>query len=139
MAAPNQSLPNNFDRLYLFYGSLMDSGNVASVLDLAKEPVLAPARIDGYRTMLYGPFPALVSADNSSVSGMVYRIENQADMKDHIAELENHEGEDYERYRVLIRFDDGSEEWGWTFLWVGDEKELQEGQWDFEAWKQRWG
>ena len=100
----------------------MDSGNVASVLDLAKEPVLRPARIDGYRTMLYGPFPALVRADNSSVYGMVYRMDSQADIKDQIAELENHEGEDNGRHRVLIRFEDGREEWGWTFVWDGDEK-----------------
>ena len=45
------------DRLCFFYGSLMDSGHIASVLDLAKEPDLRPARIHGYRTMQKGPFP----------------------------------------------------------------------------------
>ena len=44
---------NESDRLYFFYGSLMDSGNLAWILDLAKEPKLRPARIEGYRTMLW--------------------------------------------------------------------------------------
>lgn len=127
------------DRLCFFYGSLMDSGHIASVLDLAKEPDLRPARIHGYRTMQKGPFPALVRANNSAVSGMVYRMDGEADVKDQIAELSNYEGKDYGRHRVPIRFGDGSLEWGWTFIWIGDAKELREGAWDLEAWQRLWG
>ena len=133
------SLVDHSDRLCFFYGSLMDSGHIASVLDLAKEPDLRHARIHGYRTMQKGPFPALVRANNSAVSGMVYRMDSEADVKDQIAELSNYEGKDYGRHRVPIRFQDGSLEWGWTFIWIGDEKELREGGWDLEAWQRLWG
>ncbi|KAI4223472.1 MAG: hypothetical protein LQ349_007425 [Xanthoria aureola] len=131
--------PDPSDRLCFFYGSLMDSGHIASVLDLVKEPDLRPARIHGYRTMQKGPFPALVRANNSAVSGMVYRRDSEADVEDQIAGLSNYEGESYGRHRVPIRFGDGSLEWGWTFIWIGDEKELREGAWDLEAWQRLWG
>ncbi|KAL9035362.1 MAG: hypothetical protein Q9180_004904 [Flavoplaca navasiana] len=128
------------DSLCFFYGTLMDSGNIASVLDLTEEPKLTPAHIHGYRTMMNGPFPALVPAEQSSaVYGMVYRIEYQEEMKEQIAELENYEGEDYGRERVPLRFEKGPLRLGWTFVWVGDKEELGEGTWDFEDWKTRWG
>lgn len=128
------------DSLCFFYGTLMDSGNIASVLDLTQEPKLTPAHIHGYRTMMNGPFPALVRAEQiSAVYGMVYRIEYQEEMKEQMAELENYEGEDYGRERVTLRFEKGPLRLGWTFIWVGDMKELEEGTWDFEAWKMRWG
>lgn len=131
--------PHDPNRLCFFYGSLMDSGNITSVLDLAAEPDLTPACIEGYRTLINGPFPALVRANNSIVAGMVYRMNgSDTDVRDQITELENYEGEDYERFWVVVRFEK-SLEWGWTFLWVGDAKELQEGVWDFEAWRQQWG
>ncbi|KAI4099066.1 MAG: hypothetical protein LQ339_006139 [Xanthoria mediterranea] len=102
------SLVDHSDRHCFFYGSLMDSGHIASVLDLAKEPDLRPARIHGYRTMQKGPFPALVRANNSVVSGMVYRMDSEADVEDQIAGLSNYEGKSYGRHRVPIRFGDGS-------------------------------
>ncbi|KAL8911763.1 MAG: hypothetical protein Q9172_007615 [Xanthocarpia lactea] len=126
---------NEFDRLYFFYGSLMDSGNVAWILDLAKEPKLRPARIEGYRTMLWGPFPALIRADNQSVSGVTYRVESHAEVERQVTELQNVEGEDYERERVRILYDDDSWEWGWTFVWRGDMTELREGVFDLETWR----
>ncbi|KAL8995256.1 MAG: hypothetical protein Q9169_004962 [Polycauliona sp. 2 TL-2023] len=126
------------DKFCFFYGSLMDSANIASVLDLAREPVLRAGRIQGYRTLMNGPFPALVRAENSTVCGMVLHMEDRSDVQDQITELCNLEGEDYERHRLSIRFEDGSLLWGWTFLWVGDEEGLEEGVWDFEAWRQRW-
>ena len=128
------------DSLCFFYGTLMGSGNIASVLDLAEEPKLIPAHIHGYRTMMNGPFPALVRAGQSStVHGMVYRIEYQEKMKEQITELENYEGEDYGRERISIWSDDGGCKCGWAFVWVGDMKELEEVTWDFDDWKLRWG
>ncbi|KAI4249446.1 MAG: hypothetical protein L6R42_008984 [Xanthoria sp. 1 TBL-2021] len=136
MAGMKEQHPNESNGVCFFYGSLMDKGNLASVLDLAQEPALRPARIEGYRTMLWGPFPALLRADNSAVSGMVYRIGSQADMEHQFTELANIEGEDYARHRVRIEYEDGSSEWGWTFIWVGDEKELHEGVFDLKDWRE---
>ncbi|KAL8669980.1 MAG: hypothetical protein Q9168_005459 [Polycauliona sp. 1 TL-2023] len=131
------------DRLCFFYGSLMSSSTLACVLDLAQEPALTRAYIEGYRTMTNGPFPALVRGNNNSstVCGMVYQlVGSRTDVQEQITELENLEGEDYARDRVRIRYDeDGRVEWGWTFIWVGDEEELEEGVWDFEEWRRRWG
>ncbi|KAI4283572.1 MAG: hypothetical protein L6R38_002056 [Xanthoria sp. 2 TBL-2021] len=136
IAGMKEQHPNESNRVCFFYGSLMDKGNLASVLDLEQEPPLRPARIEGYRTMLWGPFPALLRADNSSVSGMVYRIGSQAEVEDQLTELSNIEGDDYGRHQVRIDYEDGSSEWGWTFIWVGDEKELHEGVFDLEDWRE---
>ncbi|KAL8788638.1 MAG: hypothetical protein Q9213_001566 [Squamulea squamosa] len=124
------------DRLCFFYGSLMDSGNLAWVLGLGYEPYLRPANIDGYRTMLWGPFPALIRADSHTVFGMAYNIEVHAELTRQITGLHNYEGEHYGRHRVRIRYDDGSSDWGWTFLWQGDDKELKEGEFNLKAWRE---
>ena len=138
-ASPDDS---SCDRLCFFYGSLISSSTLASVLHLAQEPNLTRAHIEGYRTIMNGPFPALVRGNNNSstVCGMVYQlVGSRTDVQEQITELSNIEGEDYARHRVRIRFEDGRVEWGWTFIWVGDEEELEEGVWDFEEWRRRWG
>ncbi|KAL8729072.1 MAG: hypothetical protein Q9166_004989 [cf. Caloplaca sp. 2 TL-2023] len=134
-----ESSTDDSDRLCFFYGSLMDSGNLAWILGLANKPHLRPARIEGYRTMLWGPFPALIRAEDQSqsVSGATYQIESLAEVESQVEELQNLEGEDYERHRVRIRYDDGTSEWGWTFIWRGDEGELREGVFDLKAWRER--
>jgi len=53
--------PNVFrKRLYFFYGILADPATLATVLNLPDQPVLQPAKIIGYRCMLWGQYPALI-------------------------------------------------------------------------------
>jgi hypothetical protein len=51
----------NFDynafrkELYFFYGTLMDPSMITKVLDLRERLALRPAKITGYKCMLWGP------------------------------------------------------------------------------------
>lgn len=120
---------HEFDRLYFFYGSLMDSKNLASVLGLTEVPQLREARVEGYRTMLWNHYPALVRADDVMVNGMAYQIKTLAEVEGQVTRLQRYEGENYDRRMVRIEFKDGTVCSGWTFVWQGDEKELREGTW----------
>lgn len=128
--------PSESRRLYFFYGSLMNSKRLRSVLNLEDEPVLRPAHIEGFRSMLWGPYPALVFACGEIVHGQAYQISSHGEVAEQVAKLEYYETEKYERQPVMLEFDDGTESKGYTFVWSGNKDELREGNFDLGGWQE---
>ena len=119
---------------YFFYGSLMDEGQLASVLNLDSPPALRPASVVGYSIKMWGPFPALIEAPTGNVvSGVVYEVQEGV----HEEWLVNHETNAYRCTRCDIKLGEGGEMIsGKTFVWADEPDEgLSEGSFDFEAWK----
>ncbi|KIM73859.1 hypothetical protein PILCRDRAFT_14928 [Piloderma croceum F 1598] len=108
--------PDTFSpKFYFFYGSLMDPGQLARVLGLRQyQAVTRPASITGYSCKMWGPYPALVAT-----------------------RLAEYETEAYEEHDCIIRFVDGEEASGMTFVWRGDadDQDLREGNFNLREWQ----
>ncbi|KAH0536379.1 hypothetical protein FGG08_006753 [Glutinoglossum americanum] len=67
---------------YFFYGTLMDPATLARVLGRPDQPVLRPAKVIGYRCMMWGPYPALIDdRSGATVHGVVYEIQSPEEVK----------------------------------------------------------
>jgi len=130
---PNFDYNNAFRKeLYFFYGTLMDSSMIAKVLDLKERPVLRPAKITGYKCMLWGPYPALIDAPGKVVRGVVYEVQSPKEKR----RLQEYETDHYREARCLIQLEDGTEKIGRTFKWNEDFSLLREGSFDLKDWLQ---
>lgn len=78
----------------------MDSKRPRSVLNLEEEPVQKSAHIEGFRLMLWGPYPALVFASGEIVHGQVYQISRHEEVEGQLAKLKYYETEKYKRQHV---------------------------------------
>lgn len=116
---------------YFFYGTLMDPGTLAKVLNLRDRPKLLPARVIGYRCMLWGPYPALLDSPGTVVEGMAYEVQTPEEVE----RLQAYETNHYERAACLIQLRDGKRVIGRTFRWSGIEEELKEGAFDLKDWQ----
>ena len=117
---------------YFFYGTLMDSGHLAIVLQSPHRPHLYPAKIVGYSCKLWGPYPAL--ADNPTgavVCGVAYEVQSSMEEE----RLKAHETDNYLPRGCLIKFTDGSQVTGKVFKWNGDNSLLKEGTFDLKDWQ----
>ncbi|KUI69237.1 hypothetical protein VM1G_05534 [Cytospora mali] len=121
--------------LYFFYGSLMHPRMLRHVLELSELPEVKPAEIVGYRTKVWGPYPALVAGKAEEVfKGVVYEVQSG----DHKDRLQRYETDCYRIAKCSIRVDGAEEEvLGKTFIWNGDEEDLDDGAFDNEAWMAR--
>ena len=126
----------NFDydafrkELYFFYGTLMDPSTIAEVLDLKEPPVLRPAKITGYKCMLWGPYPALIDAPGKDVHGVVYEVQSPKEKRC----LQEYETDHYREARCLIKLEGDTKEIGRTFKWNEDFSLLREGSFDLKDW-----
>ena len=120
---------------HFFYGTLMDEGQLTSVLNLTSPPILRPALIVGYSIKMWGPFPTLVEGPPGNIiSGMVYEVQSEADEK----KLAHYESSAYRSAPCSIRPAGGGEEiYGKTFVWARDpnDQNLSPGIFDLEEWK----
>ncbi|KAI9774190.1 MAG: hypothetical protein M1839_001892 [Geoglossum umbratile] len=131
-----RSNPPNLDifrkELYFFYGTLTDSATLAKVLNLPNQPVLRPAKIIGYRCMLWGPYPALIDDHfRGTVHGAVYEVQSPEERK----LLESYETDRYENSACQIVLEDDTEVIGRTFQWKGKMEDLVEGVFDLKGWQ----
>ena len=113
---PDKLSPAAYDLRYFFYGSLMDSRRLASILGLPVEPHLRPASIEGYRAKLWGLYPALVHEKYHITHGMAYDFPSHDELESQVSKLETYETDNYERHGVMINYEDGTRKLGWTFI-----------------------
>jgi gamma-glutamyl AIG2-like cyclotransferase len=110
----------------------MDPSTLTEVLDLKEPPVLRPAKIIGYKCMLWGPYPALIDAPGEIVHGVVYEVQSPKEKPC----LQEYETDHYREARCLIQLEDGTKKVGRTFKWDEDFSLLREGSFDLKDWLQ---
>ncbi|KAJ5101185.1 hypothetical protein N7456_007237 [Penicillium angulare] len=118
---------------YFFYGSLMDPATLARVLQLPEAPRLRPAKVIGYHTELWGPYPALLDGPPlHSVEGFACEILQ----KKHSDLLQAYETVAYCLKPCFIDLLDGvhgvETVEGATFIWDGDRTELRDGDFNLK-------
>jgi hypothetical protein len=95
------------------------------------------ARVRGYQIKLWGPYPALVDGEvNQPVNGIMCEILSQTHM-DRLVAYET------DKYRLeycfidILNDDDSVKKTinGVSFMWNGEEDELQPGTFDLKEWK----
>ncbi|QKX58596.1 uncharacterized protein TRUGW13939_05721 [Talaromyces rugulosus] len=123
---------------YFFYGTLSDPSMLRDILELQSEPELRPASVTGYACKLWGQYPALVDAQDLTVEGAVYHVQTV----DHGKRLAAYETSSYHAQPCRIRYSDGkepSQDFGYTFMFVGDPDDLSEGEFGLKVWLKRMG
>ncbi|KAG9496292.1 hypothetical protein J7337_012878 [Fusarium musae] len=124
---------------YFVYGTLMDPKMLADVLRLEEKPKLRSAKIVGYSKKLWGQYPALQNGpQDAEVSGAVYHVQSAA----HAKRLAEYETNSYRAKPCLIQYTYGkkpAEEFGHVFMFVGNPRDLQEGEFDLKRWLKRVG
>lgn len=117
---------------YFFYGSLMDSETLAKVVKLGVRPELRPAKIIGYKCMLWGQYPALLDGKpGEPVHGMAYQIQSPHEKQ----RLQAYESDNYRDAPCLIELHNGNQVEGRTFKWQGEPTELRVGSFDLKEWQ----
>ena len=94
----------------------MDPKRLSEVLVLDKQPELYPAKLTGFRLMLWGPYPAVVPEVGGTVSGLMYEVQAEADAQ----RLQRYETSNYAPQSCSIKLQDGASKEGQTFVWAGD-------------------
>ncbi|KAF4947834.1 hypothetical protein FGADI_10113 [Fusarium gaditjirri] len=124
---------------YFVYGTLMDPKMVADVLGLKDKPALRPAKIMGYSRKLWGQYPAMQQGpQDAEVSGAVYYVQSVA----HAKRLAQYETNSYRAKPCVIQYTDGNEpteDSGHVFMFVGNPRDLHEGEFDLGKWLKRVG
>ena len=109
---------------------------IRDILELEYEPDLRPARIVGYKSKLWGQYPALLDARDSVIEGAVYYVETV----EHGERLAAYETKNYKTHPCRMSYTDGkepSEGIRYAFKFRGDQKDLSEGTFDLRVWLKR--
>lgn len=124
---------------YFVYGTLMDRTMLADILGLEEKPELRPAKIVGYSCKLWGQYPAMQDGpQDTEVHGAVYNVPSVAYAK----RLAEYETNSYHAKPCLIQYTDGkepAEDFGHVFMFVGNQRDLQDGEFSLEVWLKRMG
>ncbi|RBR18670.1 uncharacterized protein FIESC28_05947 [Fusarium coffeatum] len=124
---------------YFVYGTLMDPQMLADVLGLDQVPELRPAKVVGYSCKLWGQYPALQNGpQDAQVSGAVYHVQSVA----HGKRLAEYETTSYRVQPCLVKYIDGKEPAkndGYVFMFVGNPRDLEEGDFHLAKWRERVG
>ncbi|KAL4942186.1 hypothetical protein BDV06DRAFT_235580 [Aspergillus oleicola] len=132
--------------LYFFYGTLSDPGLLRDILNLKAKPQLRPAKTRGYKCKTWGKYPALLQAPKpatadwgkSIVKGFAYHVERI----EHAERLAEYETSAYRAEACEIEYTDGEvpkREQGFTFMFVGNPRDLTEEGFGSENWLRRPG
>ncbi|EER24810.1 hypothetical protein CPC735_001550 [Coccidioides posadasii C735 delta SOWgp] len=125
--------------LYFFYGTLQDPCMLTEILGLDAKLNLRPGYITGYSAKLWGQYPALIDGPPGNIiEGMVFDVQTVKQG----ARLAEYETQAYSVKPCFIKYTDGKEPataYGNVFMFVGDERELSEGEFDLKLWLQRMG
>jgi len=124
---------------YFVYGTLMDPQMIADVLGLDQVPELRPAKLVGYSCKLWGQYPALQDGpQDAEVRGAVYHVQSVTDGK----RLAEYETTSYRAKPCFVKYTDGkepAEDDGHVFIFVGNSRDLDEGDFHLAKWRERVG
>ncbi|RDL36417.1 Uncharacterized protein BP5553_05769 [Venustampulla echinocandica] len=123
-------LVNPFTPCFMFfYGSLMDSEVLQSVLSLQDTPTVAKGVIKGFSMKMWGIYPTIIPNNEGDISGTVWKV----DLESHFLRLQEYETGAYTWCFCDIELEDGELLRGCrTFCWAGEanSKDLEEGSFD---------
>jgi len=124
-------------KLYFFYGTLMDPGHLARVLQLGdtESPVTRPASITGYSCKMSGSYPSIV--DGPSPESIVHGVALEVTSLLVVRKIAEYQSFSYVKHDCIIRFEDGESLSGVTFKWRGPAEDLQEGSFDLREWQSK--
>lgn len=127
---------------------------LVEILSLESTPELRPAYLEGFRCKLWGQYPALLPGESENkdqsanqsqcarasqrVEGAAWRVRNAGDAE----KLASYETRHYMPVPCEIQYLDGKApvvEGGYVFLFVGNQKDLSEGEFDLRVWLGRVG
>lgn len=112
---------------------------LADVLELDHEPTLRPAKLVGYSCRLWGQYPAMQQGPQDvAVPGAVYPVQSTNDGK----RLAEYETNSYSIEACLMQYTDGkepAEDMGHVFMFAGNPRDLEEGDFDLATWLKRMG
>jgi gamma-glutamylcyclotransferase (GGCT)/AIG2-like uncharacterized protein YtfP len=128
-------LPKRESSHIFLYGTLMDPEQLRKVLQLEHTPSLQPATTVNWKIMLWGQYPALVFKPGNITHGMAYEVQKESQMESHLDLLKTYETEAYKVQGCVIKFGNGRETMGKTFVYNGDENLLKEGSFDLKDWQ----
>lgn len=112
----------------------MDPKTLTKVLGRAEKPDLLPAKVIGYKTMMWGQYPVLLDKPNNTVDGMTFEVHTPEEVK----RLEAYETDRYRNAACIIYLKgDEDEMTGRTFVWKGEQDELKEGEFDLKDWQMK--
>lgn len=112
----------------------MDSQMLEKVLHLESRPELWPAKIIGYKCMLWGRYPALLDGDpGEAVCGMAYEVQSLEEKQ----RLEAYETDHYKNVACLIKLQNRNEVMGRTCVWNGETADIREGKFDLRDWQMK--
>ncbi|KAI1484051.1 hypothetical protein F4774DRAFT_423535 [Daldinia eschscholtzii] len=116
---------------FFFYGSLQAQRTLMRACRLDDpHPTLVPASIKGWRTKMWGQYPALVAAEGNEVKGMCWKCEKP----EHVGHLRVYETDAYRMEFCKITTEKGEViENGRVFVSTEPEEMLTEGSFDL-AW-----
>jgi gamma-glutamylcyclotransferase (GGCT)/AIG2-like uncharacterized protein YtfP len=119
---------------YFVYGSLVDPKTLTKILGRIEKPDLLPAKVIGYKTMMWGQYPVLLDKPNNTVYGMTFEVHTPEEVK----RLESYETDRYKNAACFIYLKgDEDEISGRTFVWRGERDELREGEFDLKDWQMK--
>ncbi|KAK6536256.1 hypothetical protein TWF281_000499 [Arthrobotrys megalospora] len=130
--------------LLFFYGTLRIPSVLQRITRLQEEPVLTPAEISGYKIKLWGPYPALVKCEASTLENpsIIKGFTWEAPSKPYLDRLTTYEGPNYAMESLAITQispDTGekTEKQGGTFVWNGDPEKLKDGEFNPDIFHKR--
>ncbi|KAL0566284.1 hypothetical protein V5O48_015732 [Marasmius crinis-equi] len=122
-------------KLLFFYGTLRLPHVLKEVLNLEETPTLLDASIRGFTLRMWGPYPALVRAEDTAtattIKGKTWSVHEER----HLQRLVQYETENYRLAKVDIIMEDTSTTPGYTFVWNSYPEELEDGCFDESQFK----
>jgi hypothetical protein len=110
---------------YFFYGTLTDPKRLAEVAEVEGQPIMTKAKAIRFSLKYFG-YCSVLSAGNAAVDGVFWFVPTAADVVERIREY----GSDaYKEYPKLVELENGGEILAMTFVWNGDEEDLEDEDW----------
>ncbi|KAF4635697.1 hypothetical protein G7Y89_g2384 [Cudoniella acicularis] len=122
--------PDPFTPCHMFfYGSLMDTEVLQSVLGLPDRPAIVKGEIKGFSMKMWGIYPTIIRSEEGKISGTVWKVDSESEF----LRLQDYETDAYTWCLCDIEQEDGAVLHGCrTFCWAGDanSRDLSDGSFD---------
>lgn len=114
---PDVNEDDIYPQSYFLYGSYVNPTTLPRILAFDNSPTLHPAKIVGYKIMLWRSHQVLAHAPRKTVHGLVYEVQSY-DHAEKIQRCYEHTNQDLQL--CDIRYGDESWVIGKTFMWERD-------------------